>query len=100
MPQYELLIHTTARRELDQLDDADRERLTDTLAAVARQRQPTQHDSVRMLKGQPGLFRVRVGDTRAVCSLSKPNLLVLRVGYRKEVYDDIDDVDSRLASVA
>ena len=99
VPSYQPLIHTSAERELDRLDDADRERLTDTLAEVARERQPTHHADAKMLEGQPGLFRVRVGDTRAICKLDKPNLLVLEVGYRKDVYESIDSVDDRLATV-
>lgn len=98
MPRYELLVHTTAERELSDLDREDRERLTDTITAVAEQRQPTSHDAVRPLEGQPNVFRVRVGDVRAVCQLEKPNLLVLRVGYRKNVYDGIDDVVQQRAS--
>jgi mRNA-degrading endonuclease RelE of RelBE toxin-antitoxin system len=100
MPRYNLRVHTTAKRELSGLTDTQRERLTDTLTAVAEHRQPTQHDAVRMLEGQPGLFRVRAGDCRAICSLEKPFLLVLRCGHRNSVYDNVDEMDERLADAA
>jgi len=90
MPQYEIELHRSARRELDALSESDRERLTDTLVAVAETREPTSHEAVRALEGQRDAFRVRVGHVRAVCRLSKPSLRVLAVGPRKSVYDGID----------
>jgi mRNA-degrading endonuclease RelE of RelBE toxin-antitoxin system len=100
MPSYDLRCHTTAKRELQSLADADRERITDTLTQVAAEREPTQHEAVRHLEGQDGLFRVRAGDVRAVCTLRKPDLLVLEVAYRKNAYANIDDLDGRLDGVA
>jgi mRNA-degrading endonuclease RelE of RelBE toxin-antitoxin system len=97
MPSYDLQCHTTAKRELQNLADDDRERITDTLSQVAAEREPTQHEAVRHLEGQDGLFRVRAGDVRAVCTLRKPDLLVVSVGYRKNVYDGIDSLDERLS---
>jgi len=92
MPRYDVELHRSARRELDALEEAARERLTDTLVAVAETREPTSHEAVRALEGQPDAFRVRVGSVRAVCQLDKPSLQVLAVGPRKSVYDGIDDV--------
>ena len=98
MVSYQLAIHTTAKRELDALSDAERERLTNTIADVAECRKPTAHASTRMLEGQDGLYRVRVGDLRAVLELDKPTLRVLTCGRRANVYDDIDEVCDRRAS--
>jgi mRNA-degrading endonuclease RelE of RelBE toxin-antitoxin system len=97
MTSYRLDCHVTAKRELDGLTDAERKRLVDTLTEVAETRKPTSHDSVRMLEGQSGLFRVRAGDCRAICSLEKPALLVLRCGHRNTVYENVDEIDDRLA---
>lgn len=96
MPQYNIRVHTSAERELDGLIDEQRERLVDELAAVARTRQPTSHESARLLEGQSDLFRVRVGAVRAVCVLEKPDLFVLKVGHRDGVYDGVDSVQDRL----
>lgn len=100
MVSYDPVIHRTAKRELQALPREDRERLTDVLQAVAATREPTTHQKARMLEGQDGLFRVRAGDCRAICTLEKPELLVLRCGHRNEVYDDVDTVDERLDAVA
>lgn len=98
MPSYETAIHQSAKRELDALPDAERDRLTDEIVEVAQHRQPTDHPSVGVLAGQDGLYRLRVGDLRAVLELSKPTLCVLGVGKRKRVYDVIDELDERRAS--
>jgi len=99
MVSYDLAIHTTAKRELDALTDHERERLTDAIAAVSEHRAPTDHPSVRLLEGQEGLYRLRVGDLRAVLELDRPHLRVLTCGRRANVYDDIDEVCDRRASV-
>ncbi len=47
------------------------------------------HDSGKALKGKLGKFwRYRVGDYRIVCRIEekKVEVLVLRIGHRKEVY--------------
>jgi mRNA-degrading endonuclease RelE of RelBE toxin-antitoxin system len=95
MPRYEPVLHPNAKRELDTLPDGLRERLTGTLKEVAETRQPTSHTSAKMLEGQPGLFRVRVGDARAICELSKPELQILACQRRADVYDGIDEIDER-----
>ena len=98
MVRYETSIHTTAKRELNDLDADERDRLTDAIVEVAEYRKPTDHSSVRILEGQDGLYRLRVGDLRAVLQLDKPTLRVLTCGRRASVYDDIDEVADRRAS--
>jgi len=96
MVAYETVIHLAADRELNALDDADRDRLTDVLTEVAERRQPTDHEKASHLDGQDGLFRVRAGELRAICRLEKPTLQILKVGHRDTVYRDVDDLDERL----
>jgi len=96
MVSYEIALHKTAERELNGLEDSKADRLRDALRDVSQHEQPTQHDKVKQLEGQRGRFRVRVGDVRAICELDKPNLLILKVGNRKNVYDGIDDLGNRL----
>ena len=98
MVRYETSIHTTAKRELDDLNADARDRLTDAIVEVAEHRKPTEHSSVRILEGQDGLYRLRVGDLRAVLQLDRPYLRVLTCGRRASVYDDIDEVCDRRAS--
>jgi len=99
MVSYQLTCHPTAQRELTQLPSDARDRLTSILQEVAEQREPSSHQRARHLEGQPGLFRVRSGDYRAICTLDKPNLKVVKIGERAGVYDDVDDLrENRLAT--
>jgi mRNA-degrading endonuclease RelE of RelBE toxin-antitoxin system len=98
MPSYDLRIHRSARRELDNLTADQRDRLTSVLSDVSHVRKPTSHEKVAPLEGQDGLLRVRVGDVRAVVELQAPVLRVLRCGHRSTVYDAVDELDERRVS--
>jgi len=98
MVSYDITIHRSAKRELQNLPTAAQERITDTIASVAETKEPMSHEKVKPLEGQRGLIRVRVGDVRAVCELRKPALQVLSVGHRSTVYDDVDDLNERRVS--
>lgn len=98
MPQYDIRLHPTAKRELDNLDPELREAITDRLTEVATHERPTEHRSVKHLDGQDGLFRVRAQNIRAIGELSKPELRIIKIGQRRTVYRDIDAVtEERLA---
>ena len=97
MVSYNIRMHPTAKREFDGLTETEQTRLKDALVDVSENRQPTDSQKVKMLEGQRGMFRVRVGRLRAVCMLAKPNLCVVKVGHRQHVYDNIDDVVAQRA---
>jgi mRNA-degrading endonuclease RelE of RelBE toxin-antitoxin system len=94
MTRYEPVIHESARRELDDLESNQRERLTNAIADVAGNRKPSSHEKVRQMANETSLLRVRAGEVRAVVELQSPELRVLRVGHRRDVYDDVDGVVS------
>ena len=70
---------TMPRREREQL----KARLDAIAAAPARQ-----HPGVTVLQGAPrGRFRVRQGDLRAVFRIDGADVVVDRIGHRREVYE-------------
>jgi mRNA-degrading endonuclease RelE of RelBE toxin-antitoxin system len=88
MSEYELVARPGAQRTLS--GDIPPEALRDVLHEVAGCRSPTDHPKAATLRNSQlpsGLFRVRVGDWRAVCRLDKPRLEVICVGHRDDVYD-------------
>jgi mRNA-degrading endonuclease RelE of RelBE toxin-antitoxin system len=93
---YAIQLHPRADEELQEMPDRGKDRLTDTLQEVASTRAPSSHERVISMNGPDGLMRVRAGEYRAVIILSKPNLLVLRVGHRKDVYPSEADLGNRL----
>jgi len=100
MVSYQPLIELTARRELHTLPVEERRELRAVLKDVAATEQPSHHAKAKQLQGQPGMFRVRTGNCRAVCTLRKPALLILKCGKRKEVYDDLDEIHTRAEGAA
>ena len=45
--------------------------------------------NIKALKGQPGLYRLRVGDWRAVFIRSGHDFLVAAIGLRKDIYERV-----------
>ena len=54
------------------------------------------NNNVKPLKGTPGCFRLRVGDWRVVYEIvnQKLNILVVKIGHRKEVYNIHEDTST------
>lgn len=97
MAEYEALINVTAKRELQSLPDRLEEQLHETILEVCETESPTEHPKVTHLTGTPGMFRIRVGDARAICKLDKPRVWIWRIGLRERVYSDIDDLSKQVA---
>ena len=45
--------------------------------------------NIKALKGQPGLYRLRVGDWRAVFVKTGEGFLVAAIGLRKDIYERV-----------
>jgi len=88
------MIQASARSNLYDLPWESRNELRRVLKDVASREQPSHHEKAKQLQGFEGIFRVRVGDARAVCKLDKPCLLILKVDTRDSVYDDIDELNT------
>jgi mRNA interferase RelE/StbE len=80
------LVYTRrAVRDLAGLPPVDRMRLTERLKAYAATPDAAGQD-VKSLKGAPGSFRLRTGDWRGLFTVSGDEMLVYRIGHRREVY--------------
>lgn len=64
---------------------ADAKRLREKLARIAENPRG-QHPAVTPLVGSSGVFRLRQGDWRAVYVIEDGDVIVDRIGNRKEVY--------------
>ncbi|MCH8167622.1 MAG: type II toxin-antitoxin system RelE/ParE family toxin [Proteobacteria bacterium] len=63
---------------------AARQALRQAIEALAQQPYP---HGVRKLRGDPGLWRIRVGGWRVVYTVEDDVLLVLMIGGRGDVYE-------------
>ncbi len=80
-----LLIPQRVFKQLAAVPKADARRLLDRLEKIADAPQKL-HPNVVPLVGEPGVFRVRQGNWRAVFSLEEGDVIVDRVAHRREVY--------------
>ena len=80
-----LLIPPAVFKQLATLPKADARRLLARLEKIA-EAPHAPHPNVVQLVGEPGVFRVRQGDWRAVFSLEEGDVIVDRVAHRREVY--------------
>lgn len=82
-----LLLSPTAVKALIGMPKRERTQLKARLDAIA-EAPGEPHASVTALQGEPrGRFRVRQGDYRAVFRVDGGDVVVDRIGHRREVYE-------------
>ncbi len=80
---YNIVYKSSVQRDLKKLDKGEARRILDQIEKTLS-RQPEQFPA---LKGQfAGLRRYRVGDYRVIYALLGNDVLILRIGHRREVY--------------
>lgn len=84
---YEIIFSDKAKRELNKLDKEVQERIIKTLERV---RITPEHYLVKLI-GDPG-YKLRVGDYRLIIDLKEKQLqiLIIKLGHRKNVYEDLN----------
>ena len=80
-----LLIPPTVFKQLAAMPKADARRMLDRLEEIADAPEKP-HPNVVPLVGEPGVFRARQGNWRAVFSIEEGDVIVDRVAHRREVY--------------
>jgi mRNA-degrading endonuclease RelE of RelBE toxin-antitoxin system len=80
-----LLIPQQVFKQVAAMPKAEARRLLDRLEKIADAPEKL-HPNVVPLAGEPGVFRVRQGNWRAVFSMDEGDVIVDRVAHRREVY--------------
>jgi len=80
-----LILPPRVLKQLAALPKADGRRLLERLEAIALV-PGAQHLGVAPLVGEPGTYRVRQGDWRAVFSIEDGDVIIDRIAHRREVY--------------
>jgi mRNA-degrading endonuclease RelE of RelBE toxin-antitoxin system len=80
-----LLIPQRVFKQLAAMPKAEARRLSDRLEKIANAPHKA-HPNVVPLVGEPGAFRVRQGNWRALFSIEEGDVIVDRVAHRREVY--------------
>lgn len=87
MTAYRLIVSPAATRRLAKLEPVIRRRIATALDALCANPRP---NGAVTLKGEPGLWRIRVGSYRVVYMIEDDRLvvLVLKLGHRRQIYRD------------
>ncbi len=82
---YKVVLKPPAKRSLDDLSKPDKIRI---IGALERLSENPRHHGVIKLESETDLYRVRIGNYRAVFTIEDDRLvvLVLKIGHRREIY--------------
>lgn len=85
MAGYRLLFKPSAERAFLALSKDMRERIDKRLMVLHETPRPP---GIKALTGEPGVYRLRVGDYRVLYEVHDDQVvvLVLKIGHRREVY--------------
>jgi mRNA interferase RelE/StbE len=83
---YKVVIQDSASKALRKLDKPVRERVAAAIDALADNPRPA---GIKAIVGEPGAFRIRVGDYRVLYEIEDDQLVVtvVKIGHRSTVYD-------------
>lgn len=83
MPPCQLLYTRRALKDIESLDQLAKKRLAGKLAGFSKA--PLRH-SEKLMNSKLGEYRFRVGDYRVIFDLHGSQIVILRVGHRREIY--------------
>jgi len=81
--KYKIVFTRRAVKDISKLEPDVKERIGD---ALARYREDPLSYAGRMVDPSLGSYRFRVGDYRVIFDLEGDEVVVLRVGHRREIY--------------
>ena len=81
---FDIAYKKSVEKDLANLGKSEARRILDKIEKDLT----TRADSYPVLKGQfAGLRKLRVGDYRVIFAILGPQVLVLRIGHRREIYE-------------
>lgn len=85
MPDYQIVFSSTARKELEIIDNSFVQRILRKIESLAANPRPS---GCEKLKGQENLWRIRVGNYRIIYSIydSKHLIDIVLIRHRKDAY--------------
>ena len=80
---FELVYTRRAARDIRKLDEQTRKRIG---RALLRFRESPLDPAEKLTDARIGSYRLRVGDYRVVFDIEGKDIVILRVGHRREIY--------------
>lgn len=86
MPKYQLLITPRAKKDFKKLDRTQASRIDN--AVLKLEESPYPPGVKQLVAKDVAQYRIRVGDYRVLYDVDekKKNVIILRVGHRKDIY--------------
>lgn len=81
--KYQLLYTKKAIKDIEKLDKVVKKRIKIALESFCDDPLTV---SKKLVNSKIGSYRFRVGDWRIVFDLERNNIIILRVGHRREIY--------------
>ena len=81
--KYQLVYTRRAVKDIQKLDADSKERIGKTL--LRYEQNPMMH-AEKLTNSQLGTYRFRIGDYRVVVDIKGNDIIVLRIGHRREIY--------------
>lgn len=80
---FKIVYKSSVARDLEKIDQSEARRILDEIEKELSQ----SPDSLPVLKGAfVGLRRFRIGDYRVVYAIMDEEVVILRIGHRKDIY--------------
>jgi len=80
---YEFVYTRRAAKDIQKLDEITKKRIDKTLVRYGED--PLKY-AERLIDSRLGDYRFRIGDYRVIFDMDRENIVVLRVGHRKQIY--------------
>ena len=80
---YRLVYTHRAFRDIRELEENVKKRIG---KALERYREEPLKFASRLIDSKLGMFRFRIGDYRVICDIEDDEIIILRVGHRKDIY--------------
>ncbi len=80
---HQITITKRAKKDIDKLDVVAKKRLKKALLSL--QIDPLSQ-SKKLIDSRLGRYRYRIGDYRVIYDLNDDEIIILRVGHRREIY--------------
>jgi len=80
---YEFVYTRRAAKDIQKLDEITKKRIGKTLVRYGED--PLKY-AERLIDSRLGDYRFRIGDYRVIFDIDHENIVVLRVGQRKQIY--------------
>lgn len=80
---YRIVFTQRALKDLKNIDKEMQKRIAAKLKEYAKE--PLRHTR-KLINPKMGMYRFRIGDYRVIFDIDRENIVILRIGHRRDIY--------------